>query len=82
MYYENNSYLYWFIQSFSLGHLNILEKTKRIFGEENVIIAIGRNPSKGDQDLSDVIRVCRGFRKDVTQQKYLLEKIESLEWIN
>jgi pantetheine-phosphate adenylyltransferase len=31
---------------FTIGHLNILEKAEAIFGKENVIIAVGRNPQK------------------------------------
>lgn len=31
---------------FTIGHLNILEKSEAIFGSENVIIAIGVNPEK------------------------------------
>ena len=31
---------------FHIGHLNIVEKTEEIFGKENVLIAIGVNPSK------------------------------------
>jgi len=31
---------------FTVGHQNILEKAERIFGEGNVIIAIGVNPDK------------------------------------
>jgi len=31
---------------FTIGHLNILEKAERIFGEKNVIILVGDNPEK------------------------------------
>jgi len=31
---------------FTLGHQNILEKAERIFGKENVVVAIGINPEK------------------------------------
>ena len=33
---------------FTIGHLNILEKAEAIFGKENVIIAVGINPTKFD----------------------------------
>lgn len=33
---------------FTIGHLNILEKAEAIFGKENVIIAVGRNPQKAN----------------------------------
>lgn len=35
---------------FHVGHLNIVEKTEEIFGKENVLIAIGVNPSKIELD--------------------------------
>lgn len=31
---------------FTIGHQNILQKSERIFGKENVIIAVGINPDK------------------------------------
>jgi len=31
---------------FTIGHQNILEKAERIFGKDNVIVAIGVNPDK------------------------------------
>lgn len=31
---------------FTIGHQNILEKAERIFGKDNVIIAVGINPDK------------------------------------
>lgn len=31
---------------FHIGHLNVVEKAERIFGEGNVLIAIGVNPEK------------------------------------
>lgn len=31
---------------FHVGHLNIVEKAEKIFGRDNVLIAIGVNPSK------------------------------------
>jgi pantetheine-phosphate adenylyltransferase len=35
-----------------IGHLNIIEKAQAIFGKENVIVAIGENPSKV-QDITN-----------------------------
>jgi pantetheine-phosphate adenylyltransferase len=69
---------------FTIGHLNILEKAKRIFGNENVIIAIGRNPSKDDQELSSILeRVKEINEKTKTSveiyETFLHEYIESLE---
>ena len=29
---------------FHIGHLNIVEKTERIFGKGNVVVAMGINP--------------------------------------
>ena len=31
---------------FTIGHLNVLEKVEAVFGKENVIIAVGVNPTK------------------------------------
>lgn len=69
---------------FHIGHLNILEKAKRIFGKDNVIIAIGRNPSKSDQELSQVLsRVKEISEKTNTSveiyENFLHEYIEGLE---
>lgn len=71
---------------FHIGHLNILEKAKRIFGDENVIIAIGRNPSKGDQELSDVISRVKEINHSTKTpveiyETFLHEYIEDLERI-
>lgn len=33
-----------------IGHLNIIEKSERIFGSGNVIVAVGINPDKIDPD--------------------------------
>ena len=35
---------------FHIGHLNITEKADRIFGKENVLIAIGINPAKANSE--------------------------------
>ena len=35
---------------FHIGHLDILNKSKSIFGEDNVIVAIGINPGKNEED--------------------------------
>ena len=37
---------------FTIGHLNILEKTEAIFGKENTFICIGINPKKLLVDIS------------------------------
>ena len=35
---------------FHIGHLNIVEKAESIFGKGNVLIAIGVNPEKSNED--------------------------------
>lgn len=37
---------------FHIGHLNIVEKSERIFGKGNVIVAMGINPDKVKDDNS------------------------------
>jgi pantetheine-phosphate adenylyltransferase len=69
---------------FHKGHLNILQKAKRIFGDSNVIIAIGQNPNKPNQSDSEIIsRVKEISEKTTTSveiyQSFLHEYIESLE---
>lgn len=39
---------------FHIGHLNILRKSEKIFGQGNVIICIGVNPSKIDKESLDI----------------------------
>lgn len=69
---------------FHKGHLNILEKAKRIFGGNNVIIAIGQNPSKQNQSDSEIISRAKEIN-DKTKtsveiyQTFLHEYIENLE---
>lgn len=41
---------------FTIGHQNILEKAERIFGKDNVIVAIGVNPDKVDNGTLEIIR--------------------------
>ena len=41
---------------FTVGHQNILEKAERIFGKDNVIVAVGINPDKVDNSTLEVIR--------------------------
>jgi pantetheine-phosphate adenylyltransferase len=71
-------------KTFQKGHLNILEKAKRIFGENNVIIAIGQNPSKQNQSDSEIISRAKEIN-DKTKtnveiyQTFLHEYIENLE---
>lgn len=41
---------------FHLGHLNIVQKAEKVFGEGNVLIAIGINPDKENSAVTSVIR--------------------------
>ena len=44
---------------FHIGHLNILEKSERIFGKGNVIIAMGLNIEKVvDEDNDNHLVIC------------------------
>ena len=68
---------------FHIGHLNIVEKAERIFGEGNVLIAIGVNPEKsnGGDVLSRALEISDkiGRRVDIytTFLHELIEKKES-----
>jgi pantetheine-phosphate adenylyltransferase len=71
---------------FHKGHLNILEKAKCIFGKENVIIAIGRNPSKSDQELSEVLSRIKEINEKTNTpveiyESFLHKYVEDLERI-
>jgi pantetheine-phosphate adenylyltransferase len=59
---------------FHVGHLNIVEKAEKIFGKENVLIAIGINPSK--VSIHDVLPV-RGFTKAQELSNKINKKVES-----
>ena len=52
---------------FTIGHLNIVEKSEKIFGEGNVIIAIGINPEKTGQE---------GIEKALKRAEYISSKIK------
>ncbi len=53
---------------FHIGHLNIVEKSERIFGKGNVVIAMGINPDKAKDD--------HGYRKVMEiRSKEISEKI-------
>lgn len=65
-----------------IGHLNILEKSERIFGRGNVIIAIGVNPDKQNQLMSDdevYLLGQRINREVITYSKFLHELIQDYE---
>ena len=38
---------------FHIGHMNILHKASEIFGEENIVVAIGCNPTKDTSDIQN-----------------------------
>lgn len=71
---------------FHMGHLNIVEKAEKIFGEGNVLIAMGVNPSKltldevrdGDLEKSSLLEEKIG-RKVETYFSFLHEFIEKKE---
>lgn len=66
---------------FHTGHLNILYKADRIFGKENVIIAMGVNPEKKSEgidlkckEISDILT-----REVIYYTKFLHELVEDYE---
>jgi len=71
---------------FHMGHLNIVEKAEKIFGEGNVLIAMGVNPSKltldevrdGALEKSSLLEEKIG-RKVETYFSFLHEFIEQKE---
>jgi len=67
---------------FHIGHLNIVEKAERIFGEGNVLIAIGVNPEKanGGDALSRSLEISDKIGRSVeVYTTFLHELIEKKE---
>jgi pantetheine-phosphate adenylyltransferase len=58
---------------FHIGHLNILEKSEKIFGRGNVIVAMGLNIEKVDDENNDFNDLIFGKEWDAKQ---LSKKIE------
>ena len=59
---------------FHIGHLNILEKSERIFGKGNVIIAMGLNIEKVvDEDNDNHLIIC-GKEWDANQLKKKIDR--------
>ncbi len=66
---------------FHTGHLNILYKADRIFGKENVIIAMGVNPEKTSEGID---LKCKEISDSLTREviyytKFLHELVEEYE---
>lgn len=70
---------------FHIGHLNIVNKMRKIFGNENIMIAIGVNPLKTPMDQSELLdrvsKLSKGLNVPVelytTFLHELIEKKES-----
>jgi len=67
---------------FHIGHLNIVEKAESIFGKGNVLIAIGVNPEKSNEDalprsLEISEKIGRSVEVYTTFLHELIEKKES-----
>ncbi len=63
-----------------IGHLNIIEKSERIFGKGNVIIAIGVNPDKNFLERQDPKKLEKTINRPViTYTKFLHELVEDYE---
>jgi len=69
---------------FTVGHQNILEKSERIFGKGNVIIAIGMNPdksslterAKNDKNVNKWMLQLGGERAKVVKQQLPSKNVE------
>lgn len=64
---------------FHQGHQNILEKAERIFGKDNVIIAVGINPDKVDNSTLEVIRNYDKDSKDEVFDRIKQAKINGIK---
>ena len=66
---------------FHIGHLNVVEKAERIFGEGNVLIAIGVNPEKSNTDASPrALEISNKIKRPVeVYTTFLHELIEKKE---
>jgi pantetheine-phosphate adenylyltransferase len=67
---------------FHIGHLNIVEKAEKIFGEGNVLIAIGVNPEKsnGGDSLARALEISDKIKRPVeVYTTFLHELIEKKE---
>jgi pantetheine-phosphate adenylyltransferase len=63
-----------------IGHLNIIEKSERIFGKGNVIVAIGVNPDKNFLERQDPKELEKTINLPViTYTKFLHELVEDYE---
>lgn len=69
---------------FHIGHLNIVRKAEKIFGEGSVVVAIGINPDKVDYDRRDKyidskeiesIRLSRSIGNEVIVYDTFLHKL-------
>jgi len=70
---------------FHIGHLNILYKAERIFGKDNVVVAIGVNPNKDKRSEDEVRKSCEELENKITRPviyyygEFLHEVIEKYE---
>ena len=70
---------------FHIGHLNILYKAERIFGKDNVVVAIGVNPNKDKRSKDEVRKSCEELEDKITRPviyyygEFLHEVIEKYE---
>jgi pantetheine-phosphate adenylyltransferase len=61
---------------FTIGHQNILEKSERIFGKDNVIVAIGINPDKYSNLEDEELRNLINHKIGVIEKQLPSKKIE------
>lgn len=67
---------------FHIGHLNIVEKAERVFGEGNVLITMGVNPEKAKSEdlLSRSVEIARKTGRPVeVYTTFLHELVEKKE---
>ncbi|MEK6828780.1 MAG: adenylyltransferase/cytidyltransferase family protein [Nanoarchaeota archaeon] len=61
---------------FTVGHQNILEKAERIFGEGNVIIAVGISPEKVAAISAEELKVIADGKSRIIRQQLPSKKVE------
>ncbi len=61
---------------FTIGHQNILEKAERIFGEGNVIIAVGISPEKVDVPIMEMLVSMSDSKVRTIKKQLNSEKVE------
>jgi pantetheine-phosphate adenylyltransferase len=64
---------------FTVGHQNIVEKAERVFGKDNVIIAVGVNPDKISKSTLDIIKGYDTDSKEEVVNNIKISKVNRLK---